>query len=433
MRNAGDRRRAGTARRAPRVPVFRLPRVPVFRLPWAPVFVPAVLLLHGLSPAAVLGQRSEFSGSYLNLWTRVGNSLLSPASGSGFHRFRVMWAGDAGPAALDLAYEHTLSLREPGALGAQFFTAAAGTASGGDWLDLGGDIKAVDGVRWRHRFDRLSVRFDLGENTDLVIGRQPVSWATTLFLTPSDPFSPFDPADPFREYRVGVDAARLRYYRGAFTQFELVARPARVGLDGERTLTLLGRATTNRGGWDLGVWGGLVHDTFGAAASLSGSVGLWALRAEAEVRDLDERLVARGTVGIDRTFPVAGRDLYVVIEYQRDELGAASPDDIFAVAGSRAFAQGEMQVLGRDTGALQLSWQLHPLASASALFLGSLRDGSFMFGPGLSYSVTQGASFRIGAFTGVGRDATLDGGIPRFGSEYGSIPRFVYTSMNFFF
>ncbi len=426
MGGARSRRRASPARRMPGFG-WRAAR------PRARVLVAAALLLQGLSPTSVLGQRSGFSGSYLNLWTRVGNSLLGPASGSGFHRFRVMWAGDAGPAALDLAYEHTLSLRDPGALGAQFFTAAAGTASGGDWLDLGGDLKTVDGIRWRHRFDRLSVRFDLGDNADLVVGRQPVSWATTLFLTPSDPFAPFDPADPFREYRVGVDAARLRYYRGAFTQFEVVARPARVGLDGERTLTLLGRATTNRSGWDLGVWGGLVHDTFGAAASLSGSVGLWALRAEAGVRDLDDRLFARGTVGIDRTFPLAGRDLHVVIEYQRDDLGTASPDDLVAAATSRAFTQGEMQVLGRDTGALQLSWQLHPLVSASALVLGSLRDGSVMFGPGLSYSVTQGAGFRIGAFAGVGEDATVDGGILRFGSEYGSIPRFVYTSMNFFF
>lgn len=417
MCGARDRRRAG----------------PSWRLPGARMLACAALLFQGLWPISAQGQGSGFSGSYLNVWTRVGNSVLSPASGSGFHRFRVMWTGDAGPAALDFAYEHTLSLREPGVLGAQFFTAAAGTASGGDWLELGGDLKTVDGIEWRHRFDRLSARFNLGDNADLVVGRQPVSWATTLFLTPSDPFSPFDPADPFREYRVGVDAARLRYYRGAFTQFEVVARPARVGLDGARTLTLLGRATTNRGGWDLGVWGGLVHDTFGAAASLSGSVGLWALRTEAAVRDFDDRLVVRGTVGLDRTFPIAGRDLYVVIEYQRDEAGAESPDDLVAAATSRVFAQGEMQVLGRDTGALQLSWQLHPLVSASTLFLGSLRDASFMFGPGLSYSVTQGASFRIGAFTGVGEDATLDGGIPRFGSEYGSIPRFVYTSLNFFF
>ncbi len=392
-----------------------------------------VLLLGGALAMPAQGQPPGLSGSYLNVWTRVGNSALGPASGSGLHRFRAMWAARAGPAALDLAYEHTLSLREPGTLGAQFFTAAAGTASSGDWLDLGGDLKTVDGIEWRHRFDRLSVRFDLGANADLVIGRQPVSWATTLFLTPSDPFSPFDPADPFREYRVGVDAARLRYYRGAFTQFEVVARPARAGLNGARTLTLLARATTNRRGWDLGAWGGLVHDTFGAAASLSGAVGLWALRAEAAVRDLGGQLAVRGTVGLDRTFPVAGRDLYVVIEVQRDQLGAAAPEDLVAVATSRAFAQGEMQVLGRDTGALQLSWQAHPLVSASTLVVGSLRDGSFMIAPGLGYSVTQATSFRIGAFMGVGEASTVDGALVRLESEYGSVPQFVFASLNFFF
>ncbi len=400
---------------------------------WAArVWVAALLWSGGLLPAGVAAQPSGLSGHYLNLWTRVGNSLLGASNASGFQRFRAMWAGDAGPAALDVAYEHTLALREPGTLGAQIFT-TAGSASGGDWLTLGGDIATVDGIGWRHRVDRLNLRFDLGSNADLVIGRQPVSWATTLFLTPSDPFAPFDPADPFREYRVGVDAVRFRYYSGPFTQLEVVARPARVGPDDMATMTLAGRAITNYGGWDVGVWGGLVHDAFGAAASLSGSVGLWAARAEAVVRDLGQGLVVRGTVGIDRTFPLAGRELYVVIEYQRDGLGAASPDALLEVAGSRAYAQGEMQVLGRDTGALQLSWQLHPLASASALVLGSLRDGSFIVGPGLGYSVSPSVSFRIGAFAGVGQDASLDGGALRFGSEYGATPGIVYTSMSFFF
>ena len=315
----------------------------------------------------------------------------------------------------------------------QFFTAAAAVGSGGDWLSLGGDVREGDGIHWRHRIDRLSLRFDLGENADLVIGRQPVSWATTLFLTPSDPFSPFDPADPFREYRAGVDAVRLRYYRGAFTQLEVVARPARVGADRDQTMTLLGRASSNYGGWDVGLWAGIVHDTFGAAASLSGAVGLWALRAEAAVRDLDDRLVVRGTVGLDRTFAIARRDLYVVIEYQRDGLGATSPDGLIAAASSRAYAQGEVQVLGRDVGALQLSYQLHPLFSGGALLLGSLRDGSLLIGPSLSYSVSQSVGFRLGAFTGVGEDAVLEGGLPRLGSEYGSVPRFLYSSMNFFF
>jgi len=387
-------------------------------------------LLAGAWLTPLTAQQQGLSGYYLNVFTSVAESVLGPAGVSDFQRLRVMWNGSWGPVRVDGAYEHTLTLRQAGAPGAQLFT-AAGTASGGDWLSLGGEIESGERVVWRHRIDRLNARVDLGGSADLVIGRQPVSWATTLILTPADPFSPFDPADPFREYRIGVDAARLRYYRGSFTQFEIVARPARVG--DRETLTLVGRASTSVKGWDLGAWGGAVHDTFGAAAFLSGSAGLWALRAEAGVRDLDDRRVVRGTVGLDRTFPVAGRELYLVIEYQRDGLGGTSPAGLLAAAGSRAFTQGEMQVLGRDVAALQLSYAVHPLVSASALYLGSLRDGSFLVSPGLGYSVSESLALRVGAFFGTGEEPVLDGAMLSLGSEYGALPRVLFVSLNWFF
>ncbi len=391
---------------------------------------PALPLALTLVAAPTAAQQPGLSGYYLNVATHVQESVLGPAGASDVQRLRLMWNASPGPLRLDAAYEQTLTLRQAGAPGAQLFT-AAGTVSGGDWFSLGGELHSGERAVWRHRFDRLNLRLDLGGSADLTVGRQPVSWATTLVLTPADPFSPFDPADPFREYRIGVDAARLRYYQGAFTQFEVVARPARVG---EReTLTLLGRASTNAAGWDVGGWAGRVHDTFGAAAFLSGAVGLWALRAEAAMRDLDGRTALRAAIGLDRTFPIAERDLYIVIEYQHDGLGATSPDELLATATSRAFAQSEMQVLGRDTGVLQLSYPLHPLVSASALWLGSLRDGSFLVSPGLGYSATESLALRFGAFFGVGDDPVVENLTPTLASEYGALPGVLFVSANWFF
>ena len=331
----GDALRPAAAWPTPRV------RLPCRLLVLAPLF----LLASFAAPA--VAQQPGFSGYYLNVATHVEESVLGPAGASDVQRLRLMWNASPGPVRLDAAWEQTLTLRQAGASGARLFT-AAGEVSGGDWFSLDDEIHSGERAEWRHRVDRLSARFDLGANADLTVGRQPVSWATTLILTPADPFSPFDPADPFREYRIGVDAARLRYYRGAFTQFEVVARPARIG--DRETLTLLGRASTNAAGWDVGGWAGVVHDTFGGAAFVSGAVGLWALRVEVAARDLDGRSVVRGAAGMDRTFFIAERDLYVVIEYQRDELGATSPDELIAAAASRAFAQSEMQVLGARHG-----------------------------------------------------------------------------------
>ena len=381
-----------------------------------------------LVPVSSIAQQPGFSGYYLNVFTHLAGSALTSAGASDVQRLRFMWNASPGPLRLDAAYEHTLTLRQAGtSVGAQLFT-ATGTESGGDWLPLGGEIESGERMLWRHRVDRLSVRVDLGAGADLVVGRQPVSWATTLFLTPADPFSPFDPADPFREYRAGVDAARLRVYRGAFTQFEAVARIAA----GE-SVTVLGRVSSNVRGWDLGAWGGVVHDTPGAAAFLSGSVGLWALRAEAAVRELGSGVAVRGAVGMDRTFALAGRDLYLVVEVQRDGFGATSAAGLLEAAARRAARQGEMQVLGREVGAVQLSYTLHPLVSASGLVLGNLRDGSFIASPGVSWSASESVSVRMGAYFGVGEGVAVEGTDVRLGSEFGALPRVVFGSLNWFF
>ncbi len=382
-----------------------------------------------LFPLSSTAQQPGLSGYYLNVFTHLDGSLFSSAGVSDFQRLRVMWKASPGPVRLDAAYEHSLTLRQAGtSVGAQLFT-ATGTESGSDWLPLDGEIESSERMVWRHRVDRLSVQVDLGANADLIVGRQPVSWATTLFLTPADPFSPFDPADPFREYRAGVDAARLRVYRGAFTQFEVVAR-----IGARESVTVVGRASSNVRGWDLGVWGGAVHDTPGAAAFLSGSVGLWALRAEAAVREHGSSVALRGAVGVDRTFAVAGRDLYLVVDVQHDGFGAASAGRLLAAAASRAFSQGEMQVLGRDVGAVQLSYALHPLVSASGLVLGNLRDGSFMASPGLSWSTSESVSVRAGAYFGVGEGGVAVDGAPFWlGSEFGALPRVAFGSLSWFF
>ena len=391
-------------------------------------FITGVVWAALLAPVSAAAQQPGLSGYYLNVFTYLDGSLFTQAGVSDVQRLRFMWNASPGPLRLDAAYEHTLTLRQAGtSVGAQLFT-ATGTESGSDWLPLDGEIESSERMVWRHRVDRLSVRVDLGANADLVVGRQPVSWATTLFLTPADPFSPFDPADPFREYRAGVDAARLRVYRGAFTQFEAVAR-----VGAAESVTVLGRVSSNLRGWDLGAWGGVVHDTPGAAAFLSGSVGLWALRAEGAVREFGNGVALRGAVGMDRTFAVAGRDLYLVVEVQHDGFGATSPAGLVEAVARRVARQGEMQVLGRDVGAVQLSYALHPLVSASGLVLGNLRDGSFIASPGLSWSASESVSVRAGAYFGVGEGVAVEGREVRLGSEFGALPRVVFGSLNWFF
>ena len=71
--------------------------------------------------------------------------------------------------------------------------------------------------------------------------------------------------------------------------------------------------------------------------------------------------------------------------------------------------------------------------SASALWLGSLRDGSFLASPGLSYSASESLALRLGAFFGVGENPVAEAPIPTLRSEYGALPRVLFVSANWFF
>lgn len=390
----------------------------------------AALLASTLATRPVAAQL-DVSGYALGMASRSGRSIWSRAGTTLLGRSRLMAAWTGGPLELDAAYEH-VATRSAG--GASTGLATPGAGGVGDWLGAEWVIARSSDAEWRHRFDRLSVRWS-SESVQVTVGRQAISWATTLFLTPADPFVPFDPSDPFRVYRAGVDAVRVAVFPGPFTELEAVVRPTETSYG--TTTTALARAQTSVGGWAVGVWGGALHDEGAAAAFATGAVGATAVRAELSARaDPDGGATVRGTLGVDRYFTPGGQDLYLVGEVQYDGFGARSAAALATVAASRPFARGDMQTLGRWALAAQASYQVHPLVALDAVALVNAGDGSVLLAPGASWSATSAASVRLGVFAGVGAE-TLPSPIPAPpslpGSEYGPVPPIGYLSLTWFF
>jgi len=368
----------------------------------------------------------DVSGYALGVGSFATESDVLPGGSSWLGRGRLMVDLATGPITLETAYEHVLQRQPEG--GGFSFTSPGGAGQATDWMPLQWTLREGDRSDWRHRFDRLAVGL-AGDSYDLTVGRQAVSWATTLFLTPADPFSPFDPSDPFREYRGGIDAARVRYFTGPFTELEAVVRPTETQTGTH--MTALGRIATSRGGWAFGAWGGLLHDEAAGAVFASGGVGSTSLRAEVSVReDPTGGALLRAAAGFDRYFQPGGKDLFLVTEVQFDQYGATSPDELIAVAVSDAFLRGDMQALGRWTIATTASWQIHPLLGVDALALVNAEDPSFLLAPGVSWSTTSAASTRAGFYLGVGDSAPS---LFALGSEYGSVPALGYLSLSLFF
>ncbi|MDH4046173.1 MAG: hypothetical protein OEW06_17135, partial [Gemmatimonadota bacterium] len=303
-----------------------------------------------------------------------------------------------------------------------------GAPSRGDWLPLQGTIASGDRASWQHRLDRASVALR-SDRIEGIVGRQTISWGTTLFLTPADPFAPFDPADPFRDYRVGVDATRVRVFPSALSEIESVLRLA--SYDDSTTVTALARGRFGLGGVDLMVWGGLLHDAAAGALGVTVIVLDAAVRGEVSVRDDTGRAVVRGAIGADRSFTVAERTLYTVLEYQYDRFGAATADGLLAVLTSTPYRRGEMQVLGRHEIAAQATYEVHPLVQIGALALWNVGDGSVLLTPSVSWNAGAELTIRSGVYLGLGADRTPGGPVP--GSEYGPVPPTVYAAGTLFF
>ena len=343
-----------------------------------------------------------------------------------FNRFRLTIDQPVGPVSIGAAYELVATFHRGSVVSG---IGIGAVPSGGEALDLEWTIADEDHLLWQHRFDRLQIGWSPVVGMEFTGGRQAISWGTTLFLTPADPFVPFSPADPFREFRAGVDAARVRIYPGPLSEIDFVVRPTDTVVG--RELTALGRGLTTWHSWELSGWGGTLYGDATGAFGAAGSLGPWAVRGEAVVREQEDGAAFRGAVGVDRLIQVNERDLYVIIEYQHDGLGAASVDEYSGVLQSKPFNRGELQVLGRDETVVQASYQLQPLWSLAGVWIWNLNDGSTLFSPSVAYSLTDNASITGGVFLGIGDDEVT--AIRLVPSEYGLAGTTAFVSLGWFF
>ena len=386
----------------------------------------ALWVLVGVAPAAA--QPNWVTGYLQTVPLFSGTTQFGPSSLSDFNRIRLTLDPSWGPFSVETAYDNTVSFRQRAASGGFGLDTVP---RGGEWLPLGGTLTGPDRehVLWRHRMDRLNIGFSPTDAVDLTVGRQAVSWGTTLFLTPADPFLPFSPADPFRQFRGGVDAARMRLYPGPLSAVDFVGRGTDTPMGEE--VTALGRGLTTWRNWELSAWAGTLYGDAAGAVGAAGGLGAWAVRLEAVVREIRGRVIGRGTIGLDRNLQVGGRDLFVVLEYQRDGLAASSPDGYLELLLKPEFLRGELQTLGRDEAVAQVGYQLHPLWNVSGLAMWNMADGSVLVAPGVGYTAGDETTIAGGVYFGFGAD-TVTAARP-LPSEFGLSGQTGYLSISFFF
>jgi len=319
-------------------------------------------------------------------------------------------------------------------------------------------IDSTDNFVVTGNLDRLYVAF-AASKFDFILGRQAVAWGSAKALNPTDVIAPFLFTEIDMEYRIGVDAARLRvpvgdlgeidagYVAGEDVEFDNSAAYVRakqylwnmdVAVTGMlfRQQAMLGldftRGIGGFGTWVEGayVW---VSDEARAASPVSGT-------------EYDDEWWARLSAGADYSL---GNGTYLFCEYHFNSPGSTDPHDYRFQILTPAYADGNVYLFGKHYLIPGVGWPITPLWNANASALWNLPDGSVLLNAIVEYNWKENIYLDLAAFVGFGANPiydpqganlpivapgiTIDPLATEFRSEFGAYPDTYYFTIRYYF
>jgi hypothetical protein len=296
-----------------------------------------------------------------------------------------------------------------------------------------GETEDVRASLW---LDRLSVKLS-APKLDVTLGRQAITFGKAHFWNPLDVFLAFDPRQFDREYKPGVDAARVDVYLGEAAGISVVGAIGRTGVGNEPGATwygtsILGRAYANAWNWDFTAQGGKVRGGMQVGAAAAGEIGPVGVTAEAaaffplpEETLLGNHAVA--TAGASYRF---GFGLNVEAAYLYNGAGDASN----LLRALQRVIEGRSYHMSEHLLGLFLGYDELPLLKISLGYVLSFSDFSQLIQPSFELSISDEADLLFGALIGIG--ARPDGVSlvdPGLRSEFGTYPAVVYGEFRYHF
>jgi hypothetical protein len=322
-------------------------------------------------------------------------------------------------------------------------------------------------LEWYHEVDRLQVEARI-KTVNIIVGRQPVSFGVGFVWQPADLVGTFSPLEVDREYKPGVDAVRVNWLLGAFTELAFVAAaggPActdgslpsgeecndyepRFSLDHSVALT---RFRTTVGKWDLGGIAGWVRGDVVGGVFATGSVDRFRIRSEAVVTyDIEkdmryageedpsggDEIFVRAVLGADYKFDI-DQTLFVLAELYYNGFGSTDPKDYFELyQRPRVSEFGEVLNLGMFYAAVGVNWEPHYRVPISVTAMGNLTDPSMHLSATVTYKLGDNSILEGGAFIPIGEPPKTGELGPldiELQSEFGFYPYVYYLAWKMYY
>jgi hypothetical protein len=347
-----------------------------------------------------------------------------PSNGAGVTdtRLRAWGTLDLTSAKLQAALEIHDTVSTISGLGLLGASSGPGT-SAYEWVSLSAQSTS-SAVVVGARLDRFDLTGHWGP-VDLDLGRQPISLGTSHFVGVLDVLTPFAPGTLDSTYKPGVDAVRIRTAIADQTEAEAIV----VGADPWGQGAALGRGRTSVAGIDLEAVVGRFRQRAIAGLGFEGGAGPLGIWGEAalfgrrpdveQVRAGWSQAAFSGVAGID--WP-AFYDFRLGTSVMYQDFGARRPEDLAAVRMDAPFQEGWVYLGSAGYGVVTLQRSLNPLWNLGVSGIVNLVDGSTLWQPRLTYSVSDNADLGVYAWGRTGAGSELTNGQVVVHSEFGSLP-----------
>ncbi|RJO65877.1 MAG: hypothetical protein C4523_14990 [Myxococcales bacterium] len=293
-----------------------------------------------------------------------------------------------------------------------------------------------DFLRASAGLDQLSLKL-FTDYVDFTVGRQPIGFGAMFLFSPADFFYPFASTAADRQFRPGVDAARVDIRIGSLSQIALLGALGYADDDVPdfNRSALLARSSVNVGGWDILVLGGQVHERYTASLGLLGEIDGVGLRSEGAIffpRDDTRDWSIQAALGADYRWE---NSLHLIGEYFYNGRGATNSQNYPQAISDRYFAFSPF--LGQHYAGISLSGEATPLLQLQGTVLINLQDPSAYLSPALIYSLSNEAELIAYLGIPVGRQMVVvrDGLVLQTDvrSEYGLYPYILMVQARVFF
>ena len=306
-----------------------------------------------------------------------------------------------------------------------------GNAAGG-WLVAGrqSGFKAVKtdarhscSSRWQvtSELERFEFAFT-ASNLDFQVGRQPVSFGTSHFVSLLDVLAPFNPGYLDSSYKPGVDALRIRKIAGQTGEMELIVAAASNSADS----AIIGRYRNTFSGFDIEALAGRFWQRNFIGVGWEGErrrVNCWGEAAlfqrdndkDPQLGGFSSRMAGSWIIGFEKG---VGPHWRGGIACLHQDFGARKSDDLISAYGSRPFVQGWAHLAASDYLIFNSNRELGSLSSLNINAIVSLVDNSTLWQPVWQINTSDESDIAVFAWLNSGKSPVAQVPAVKLRSEF---------------